>query len=139
MKKLLLATSAVILGLSLTGNAMADCNGLYLGLRGGVTRHDYSKKDSGPKLDMKSLDKNKLMLSGAVGWRYDYFRTELEYVWRKKSEHTTHSAGGGHSNLSFKTQSYMWNNYIDFAPYHWISPYAGVGLGFTELKYGSVS
>lgn len=137
MKKFLLATSAVILGLSLTGNAMADCNGLYLGVRGGITRHDYSKKDSGPKLDMKKLDKNTLMLSGALGWRYDYWRTELEYVWRDKADHTVHSSGGGHSNLTFNTQSFMWNNYIDFAPYHWISPYAGVGLGFTKMKYTS--
>ena len=138
MKKFLLATSALVLGLTLATSAMADCNGIYLGVRGGATRHDYSKA-KGSGLNMKNLDKNQLMLSGAFGFRYDYYRTEFEYVWRDKSKTKTHSASGGHADLSFETQSFMWNNYIDIAPYYWISPYAGVGLGFTKTKYTSVS
>ena len=76
---------ALLAGTFLCSNAMADCNGFYLGGRGGVVKHDYSKKgNSGINSD--GLDKNKLMLSGALGYRYNYFRTEVEYVWRDKSE-----------------------------------------------------
>lgn len=138
MKKLLLTTSALVLGMTITTAANADCNGIYLGVRGGVVDHKYSKSSS---LSMNNLDKNKLMLSGAVGYRYDYWRSELEYVWRdrnKWSGSTSQGEGGG-SSLSFKSYSFMWNNYIDFAPYYWLSPYAGVGVGFTKTKFNSMT
>ena len=79
------------------------------------------------------------MLSGAVGYRYNYWRTELEYVWRDRNKWSRTTGTGGGSDLSFKSYSYMWNNYIDFAPYYWLSPYAGVGLGFTKMKFNSRS
>ena len=137
MKKLLLTASALVLGMAVVNTASADCNGIYLGVRGGVVDYNYSKSSSA---HMKELDKKKLMLSGAIGYRYNYWRTELEYVWRDKNKWSKDTAStGGSSNLTFKSYSYMWNNYIDFAPYYWLSPYAGVGLGFTKLKFNSTS
>ena len=131
MKKLLLATSALVLGIFAAQEAMADCNGLYLGIRAGSTKHDYSKKNH---MDMEGLDSHVWMLSGAIGWRYNYYRTELEYAWRDKDDWTINFAGAS-SKLSFQTQSYMWNHYIDFLPYNWWSPYVGAGIGFTKMKY----
>jgi len=136
MKKLLLSASALILGMTITNSANADCNGIYLGVRGGIVDYNYSKASGS---NIKQLDKKKLMLSGAIGYRYDYWRTELEYVWRDKIKYSRSTGTGGSSDLSFKSYSYMWNNYIDFAPYHWLSPYAGVGIGFTKMKFNSKS
>lgn len=127
---------ALLAGTFLASNAMADCNGFYLGGRGGIVKHDYSKKgNSGINSD--GLDKNRLMLSGALGYRHDYLRAELEYVWRDKSEKkygddTDPTMKAKHS---FKTQSYMLNGYFDFAPYRWFTPYVSAGIGFTEMKY----
>lgn len=132
MNKLILALLA---GTFLCSNAMADCNGFYLGGRGGIVKHDYSKKgNSGINTD--GLDKNKLMLSGALGYRYNYFRTELEYVWRHKSEKKFSEGAGESQKYNFKTYSYMLNGYFDFAPYRWFTPYVGAGIGFTSMKYG---
>ena len=131
MNKLILALLA---GTFLCSNAMADCNGFYLGGRGGIVKHDYSKKgNSGINTD--GLDKNKLMLSGALGYRYNYFRTELEYVWRHKSEKKFSEGAGDSQKYNFKTYSYMLNGYFDFAPYRWFTPYVGAGIGFTSMKY----
>ncbi len=129
---------ALLAGTFLASNAMADCNGFYLGGRGGVVKHDYSKKgNSGINSD--GLDKNKLMLSGALGYRYNYFRTELEYVWRQKSSKTySDDVAGVSAKYNFKSYSYMLNGYFDFAPYRWFTPYVSAGIGFTKMKYNDV-
>lgn len=125
---------ALLAGTFLCSNAMADCNGFYLGGRGGVVKHDYSKKGDNA-FDTDGLDKNKLMLSGALGYRYNYFRTELEYVWRQKSKKTSEDRQGLKATHNFRTYSYMLNGYLDFAPYRWFTPYVGAGIGFTSMKY----
>ena len=63
---------------------MAECDGIYLGIRGGVAEPDIgAKHTTGDRLD---IDDNLFMLSGAIGYRYTYFRAEFEYIWRDKSE-----------------------------------------------------
>ena len=131
MKKLLLTASALVLGLGLAHNAAADCNGMYLGVRGGVVKYKDNAKSNSVS---KTLDKEKLMLSGALGYRYDYFRAELEYIWRDKNNYTYH-ADGVTGKVNFKSYSYMLNGYIDLAPYSWFTPYISAGIGFTKLKY----
>ena len=131
MKKIILTASALVLGLSLAMPAMAECNGVYVAGRGGIFKNHFKKKQTHENKFI-DMDKEKLMLSGALGYRYDYWRTELEYVWRDKNKHSNKF----YEN-SFKSYSYMWNNYIDIFPYEWISPYAGVGLGYTKFKYNS--
>jgi opacity protein-like surface antigen len=131
MKKLILTASALVLGLSLAMPAMADCNGVYVAGRGGVFKNHFKKKQT-HDFDQNGMNKNKLMLSGAVGYRYDYWRTELEYVWRDKNKFEN-----DFFKRQFRTYSGMWNNYIDILPYEWISPYAGVGIGYTKLKYSA--
>lgn len=135
MKKLLLTTSALILGLSLSNNASAECNGMYIAARAGAVKHDYSQKSGSiASMNTDGLDSNKFMLSGALGYRYDYIRTELEYVWRDKSE-KKYSFSGASTKYNFKSYSMMLNGYIDLAPYSWFTPYVSAGIGFTTLKY----
>lgn len=138
MKKLLLTASALVLGLGLAQDAFADCNGLYLGARGGVVRHYYKDGEAGTK---KLHYDNKLMLSGAAGYRYDYFRTELEYVWRNKNKESRASSSGtnAQNDVRFSSSSYMLNGYIDLAPFHWITPFIGGGIGFTKMKFKSTT
>ena len=127
----MLTASALVLGLSLAMPAMAECNGIYVAGRGGIFKNHFKKKQT-HEFEDNSLDKKELMLGAAVGYRYDYWRTELEYVWRDKNEYKDEDF-----EHRFKSYSGMWNNYIDIFPYDWISPYAGVGIGFTKLKYSS--
>ncbi len=135
MKKLILTASALVLGLSLAMPAMAECNGVYVAGRGGVYKNHFKKKQTHENSQEK-LDKKELMLSGAIGYRYDYWRTELEYVWRDHIKNSFYDEDGELDfKNSFRTYSGMWNNYIDILPYEWISPYAGVGIGYTKLKY----
>lgn len=129
MKKIILTASALVLGLSLAAPAMAECNGMYLAARGGGFENHFKKKQT-HGYDQLGLNKKKLMLSGAFGYRYDYWRTELEYVWRKKNKVEDED-----NMNSFKTYSGMWNNYLDLAPYSWFTPYIGGGIGFTKMKY----
>lgn len=131
MNKLILTASALVLGLSLAMPAMAECNGVYVAGRGGIFKNHFKKKQTHDTF-VNELDKKKLMLSGAVGYRYDYWRTELEYVWRDRNDYSNEFY-----KYDFKSYSGMWNNYIDILPYEWISPYVGAGLGYTKLKYSS--
>ena len=138
MNKLLLTTTALVLGLAFTADAWADCNGVYLGLRGGVVKHKLENPKSGDTPNgADDFDKNRFMMSGALGYRYNYVRTELEYIWRNKVNQTLKDAEGDPIRQEFKSQSYMLNGYIDFAPFHWITPYVGAGIGYTKLKYSS--
>ncbi len=132
MKKLLLATSALVLGMFVAQEAMADCNGIYLGIRSGASRHDYSKKND---TNFDELDSKVFMMSGALGYRYDYYRTELEFVWRDRDKWTSRIASDLKSELSFQTRTILWNHFVDFLPYNWWSPYVGAGIGFTKMKY----
>lgn len=132
MKKLLLTASALVLGLAFATDAMADCNGLYVGIRAGSAKHHYSKKDH---MNMNGLDSNVFMWSGAIGYRYNYYRTEFEYVWRNKDKWTFEPDKNVTDKVDFRTQSFMWNHFVDFLPYNWWSPYVGAGIGFTKMKY----
>lgn len=135
MKKLLLTASAFALVAVLSAPAHAECDGFYGALRAGVVQHDVSD-DSAVSLmsSDESLDDNRLMISGALGYRYKHFRGELEYVWRKH----TKDEEPGFDIAKFKSYSYMLNAYWDFMPYHWWSPYVNAGIGLTQLKYSNI-
>lgn len=143
MNKLLLSASALAIGMVAANQAMADCNGLYLAARGGVVKHKFEGSNYGGNGNsLNDFNKNKFMMSGALGYRYNYFRGELEYVWRAKNKVSKSGvpAGGTVSvgnHYTFKSQSYMLNGYIDLAPYSWFTPYVGAGIGFTKMKINS--
>lgn len=137
MNKLLLTASALVLGMGIASNAWADCNGFYLGARAGVVKHKMENPDAGGTANSNdNFDKTKFMMSGALGYRYNYVRAELEYVWRDKVNQTLVGSDVT-AKQNFRTNSYMLNGYIDLAPYHWITPYIGAGIGYSKLKYNS--
>lgn len=140
MNKLLLSASALAIGMVAASQAMADCNGLYLAARGGVVKHKFEGSNHGGNGNsLNDFNKNKFMMSGALGYRYNYFRGELEYVWRAKNKVSKSGVPAGGTvpvgnHYTFKSQSYMLNGYIDLAPYSWFTPYVGAGIGYTKLK-----
>ena len=123
MKKLLLATSAIVLLTSFA--AKAECDGIYGAFRAGYVKHDADNLHGG-------LDGRRFMMSGALGYRWEHFRTELEYVWRKYNKDEDKSL---FDKALLKTYSYMWNAYYDILPYNWWTPYVGGGIGFTKTRY----
>lgn len=141
LNKMMIGISAVVLGLATASAARAECDGIYLAVRGG---------GSSPTLDDKSKGENRfdiggtdLMVSGALGYRYEYFRAEVEYIWRNTNEenHTDVIEREGEPPLTSKSEaefdytSYMFNVYIDLAPYSWFTPYLSAGVGLTEMEY----
>lgn len=131
MKKILLSSAAIALIAAFALPAHAECDGWYGALRAGIVKHDVS--DNGvADINGDKIDDNRLMISGALGYRYEHFRGELEYVWRKYSKDETEF-----DTLKFKSYSYMANVYYDFMPYNWWTPYVGAGLGYTNLKYNN--
>lgn len=146
MKKFLL-TSAAMFGLLMTAEtpAFASCDGPYLAIRGGIANHTLGDKDENDGMDEKlEVDDNSLMLSGALGYRYKYFRIEGEYIWRKDSKGKTTLYGkvpgtdqyiANTSTSEFSSKSYMANIYWDLSPYTMFTPYISAGLGITSLEY----
>ena len=138
MKKYLsIACSAMVLTLAMSGVAEAR-DGFYLTGRGGMTWNNFnSKKDSVTKESAAKLG-NVPMFSGALGYKYKYFRGELEYVWRDDAEEEIMTkAGGGlihSSDMTLSSESYMFNAYLDIMPNYWISPYIGAGVGFSKIE-----
>ena len=135
MKKSLvsaLAALAVCLGLSSVAEAR---DGFYLTARGGMTWNNLNNKDDdATKAAVSDLD-SVGMFAGAVGYKYKYFRFELEYVSRDDAEEDIISEGGSHeSTMTVSSSSYMFNIYVDLMPNYWISPYFGGGIGYSELE-----
>ena len=143
LKKLLACTSVVALSMVLANEAKAECNGIYLAGRGGISDADIRDKSISLSGDKLEIDENVLMLSGAIGYRYEYFRAEVEYVWRddaedKKTVDFTIPGGAVLSDTStatFDAKSYMFNVYWDLSPYTWFTPYLNGGIGWTDMKY----
>jgi opacity protein-like surface antigen len=145
MKKLLLSTAAVFsLFVSTNNQAFASCDGPYLAVRGGVANHTLGDVEENKATDKKlDLDDNSGMISGALGYRYKYFRIEAEYVQRQDTEETKISTivmptppdVMVRSTSEFKSRSYMANIYWDLSPYTMFTPYVSAGLGITTLEY----
>lgn len=134
MKKLLMTASAfALIAVMHTTPANAECDGPYVALRGGIVKHDISGGFSSVTADDDlNLDKERLMISGALGYRYEHWRGEFEYVWRKYTNDDDEWY-----TRKFKSYSYMLNAYYDVFPYNWWTPYVGAGIGLTQLKYSS--
>ena len=145
MKKILLSATAILgLVFSFENQAFASCDGPYLAFRGGVANHTLGDKDENKATDKKlEVDDNSLMLSGALGYRYKYFRIEAEYVYRKDNEDKNTSLSplpmGGYlmttRTAEFSSKSYMANIYWDLSPYTMFTPYLSAGIGITSLEY----
>lgn len=114
------------------GTALAECDGFYLAGRVGQAK--YKLEDSRSSVDSSHsdyvVDKKRLLLSGAIGYRYEHFRAEFEYIWRKKnSKQLTEFA-----KAKFNSPSYMFVVYYDLFPYSWFTPFVNAGIGYTRSK-----
>lgn len=142
LKRMMIGISAVVLGLAAANSAKAECDGIYLGIRGGGSNPTIDDDSKGSnRFDIGGTD---LMLSGALGYRYEYFRAEVEYIWRDTNEDSKtiviHDPDLGRDTVSkstgeFDYTSYMFNVYWDLSPYTWFTPYLNAGIGWTELEY----
>ncbi len=134
MKKGLLAAFAAVfalLGIIETAQAR---DGFYLTGRGGMTWNNLnSKKDSVADDKVSKLD-HVSVYSGAIGYKYKYFRGELEYVWRDDAEEAITTDGLYSADMTVSSESYMFNVYLDFMPNYWISPYLSAGIGMSQLE-----
>src|SRR5574344_1753581 len=133
-KQILMAASALILSASISTPAFAGCDGFYMAGRGGIVNHNIGDGDSTLSSTKSELDDNALMLSGALGYRWGYFRLEGEYVWRDSTD-DSYTEGATTYNSEFETSSYMANIYWDLSPYTWFTPYLSAGLGMTDISY----
>ncbi len=133
MKKFLMTASAVAMIAAFSTPAQAECDGWYAALRGGMVKHDMSG-DTGKTgmTDAIKIDDDLLMISGALGYRYQHWRGEFEFVWRDYVE-----GDDQYTTEKFKTYSYMLNVYYDLLPYNWWTPYVNAGIGLTQLKFTS--
>ena len=113
-------------------SANAECDGFYIAGRAGTAKYKLKDSRSGVSSGLSGygVDKRRFMVSGALGYRYQHFRGELEYVWRKKN--TTHVTE--FTDAKFKSDSYMFVVYYDFFPYTWFTPFVNAGLGYTRNK-----
>lgn len=113
-------------------SAKAECDGFYIAGRAGYAKYKVDDDRSGVSSSSSDyvIDKRRFMASGALGYRYEHFRGELEYIWRKKN------SGGvaGITEGKFKSESYMFVVYYDFFPYTWFTPFVNAGLGYTRSK-----
>ncbi|MFR1031086.1 MAG: hypothetical protein ACLSE6_00495 [Alphaproteobacteria bacterium] len=95
--KLLLAASVFAISLSLANAASASCDGPYLAVRGGVTNHSLGDKDENVATDKKlDVDDNAMMFSGAIGYRWGYFRVEAVCLSRRYGRFQ-HQSNSGYS------------------------------------------
>lgn len=109
----------------------AECDGFYLAGRVGQAKievEDARGLDESPSDGV--INKKRLLVSGAVGYRYEHWRAELEYIWRKKNEKNVTEF----SKVNFKSQSYMFVVYYDFFPYTWFTPFVNAGIGYSNNK-----
>lgn len=134
MKKIISMLSLALMLFGFSAPAEAECNGWYLGARAGAVSNDVSDDSGIIGGGDGNFDDEKLMLAGSIGYRYEWFRTELEFVWRDYVKQ-----GDEDISQKFKTYSYMLNFYWDILPYNWLTPYVDLGLGFSKVKYHSIA
>jgi len=113
-------------------NSYAECDGFYLAGRIGQAKIEVEDARSNVNDNTNDgvINKKRLTLSGAIGYRYEHWRAELEYIWRKKNEKNVTEF----SKAGFKSQSYMFVVYYDFFPYTWFTPFVNAGIGYTNNK-----
>lgn len=111
-------------------------DGFYLTARGGRTWMNLNDKDDAVSKESELSFNSVSMYSGAIGYKYKYFRGEIEYVVRDNAEEETYNVLGNLSSTSeIEASSIMLNAYIDFMPNYWISPYITGGIGYSEITF----
>ena len=134
-KKILTIAGALLLSTMVAGTASAR-DGWYAAFRGGITNSNLNDKDDSISKTAGVDFDNVWMMSGAVGYRYSYFRAELEYTYREDHDEASPL---GLSGTEFGAQNLMLNGYFDFLPNYVISPYISAGIGWTQVSMDTFS
>lgn len=134
--------SALVLTMAVAATAEAR-DGFYIAVRGGYTDYNYNsyKRDNASTKSKADFD-GVWHASGALGYKYKYFRVEGEYIYRDDSDadYKIKGAGGaieGTNHTTIETDSFMLNAYLDIMPNYWISPYIMGGIGISRLDFKS--
>lgn len=129
--KFLTIASALVLSSAIASSADAR-DGFYVALRGGMTNSNMNDvAESSTTTATADIDfDNVWMMGGAVGYRYSYFRAELEYSYREDHEEQLTR----NIETKFGSQNLMLNGYIDFMPNYIVSPYLSAGIGVSDLE-----
>ncbi len=134
-KKVFTLLGALLLSTAIAGAAEAR-DGWYAAFRGGVTNSNLNDVDD-KATDEAEIDfDNVWMMSGAIGYRYSYFRAELEYTYR---EDHSEEYDGGLSGTEFGATNLMLNGYFDFLPNYVVSPYISAGIGWSQIELETFS
>lgn len=134
MNKLLTtATSALVLTLAAANIAEAR-DGFYIAARGGYSDYNLNDKDDGSMEDSRLELGGSWNASGALGYKYKYFRVEAEYTYRGDLDEHFAEDYTNQFDVSVSSDSFMLNAYLDVMPNYWISPYLSGGIGITRLK-----
>lgn len=132
--KIFTITSALLLSSAIAGSALAR-DGYYVAVRGGITNSNMNDVDK-TAADTADIDfDNVWMMSGAVGYRYSYFRAELEYSYREDHEEEVDTD----VSSKFGSENLMLNAYLDFMPNYVVSPYIMAGVGISKLNLETTS
>lgn len=132
MTKRILFSILTIFVVSIATKSYAECDGFYIAGRLGQAKIKSEAKDGSDGYGNDNvINKRRLIASGAIGYRHEHWRAELEYIWRKKNDKTI---AGGISDVNFKSKSYMFVVYYDFFPYTWFTPFVNAGIGYTKNK-----
>lgn len=127
-KKFLTILAAFFMVVGLSNTASAECDGIYLGVRGGTFKPKLDK--SGELANAFEIGKRTWSFGGAIGYRYEYVRAELEVILRGEPDKTRGILG----KEKFEAQSYMVNGFWDLSPYTMFTPYLMMGVGMSEVK-----
>ncbi len=135
-----LVLSSIGLAFGLLASTVAEArDGFYLTARGGKTWMNLNNSDDSVSKKSDTAFDPVAMYSGAVGYKYKYFRAEVEYVSRDGAEDETYGTYGWIDTTEVEANSVMLNAYIDFMPNYWISPYVTGGVGYSEVKFTHTS
>ena len=129
--------AAIALASSVALSPVAEArDGFYLGLRGGLVWNNFNSKKDSVTEDSQSDIGRAQEFSAALGYRYKFFRGEFEFINRQDTDEAYIDETGDHTaDLSVGSTSYMFNGYLDFLPYYWISPFITGGIGWSKLEF----
>lgn len=138
-KTLLAATSAMVLAISAASSAYAK-DGFYLGVRGGNTNFNLNNKEDASTDTARADYGDTWHISGALGYKYKYFRLEGEYIFRNKIDDNYFDGPSNFAytrNVKLDADTFLANAYIDIMPNYWISPFITGGIGMSRLELES--
>lgn len=140
MKKIFFMVLSVALFNMVISMTASARDGAYLAIRAGSVNENMNS-DEDSVYDENRLDFDYVwFVSGAVGYRWNYWRAELEYTYRNDFDDTVNTNNNPtipfsvYSHMVLKSKSVMANAYFDFMPNYVVSPYISGGIGWTYLE-----